>query len=84
MQPNHNQQPQNNRRQSLVNYAKYSAFAFQMIGVFVLLALGGNWLDKKWKFNFPIFTLTGVFVALVAIFFSLYKLINQSEESSDK
>ena len=87
MQPNHkpNQQPQpNNRKQSLAKYAKFSAFAFQMIGTFVALSLGGNWLDKHYQFKFPYFTLLGVLVALVAIFYSLFSLVNRPDEDELK
>jgi uncharacterized sodium:solute symporter family permease YidK len=68
------------RRQSLSKYAKYSAFAFQMIGIFVLLSLGGNWLDKKKGYEFPYFTLAGVFLALISIFYTLFKLVNKSNK----
>ncbi len=81
MEQNHKPQ-QNNRKQSLTNYAKYSAFAFQMIGVFVALSLGGNWVDKHWEFKFPYFTLLGVLVSLVSIFYSLYALINRNDSEN--
>lgn len=81
MEPNRKPQ-QNNRKQSLTNYAKYSAFAFQMIGVFVALSLSGNWLDKYWQFKFPYFTLLGVLVSLISIFYSLYSLINRNDSEN--
>jgi hypothetical protein len=81
MEPNRKPQ-QNNRKQSLTNYAKYGAFAFQMIGVFVALSLGGNWLDKNWQFKFPYFTLLGVLVSLISIFYSLYALINRNDSEN--
>lgn len=81
MEPNPKPQ-QNNRKQSLTNYAKYSAFAFQMIGVFVALSLGGNWVDKHWQLKFPYFTLLGVFVSLVSIFYSLYAIINLNDSEN--
>lgn len=66
-----------NRKQSLNKYARYSAFAFQMIAVFVLLSLGGNWLDKRMGYAFPYFTLAGVFIALISIFYSLFNLVKK-------
>ena len=81
MEPNRKPQ-QNNRKQSLTNYAKYSAFAFQMIGVFVALSLGGNWVDKHWQLKFPYFTLLGVFVSLVSIFYSLYAIFNRYDSEN--
>ena len=81
MEPNRKPQ-QNNRKQSLTNYAKYSAFAFQMRGVFVALSLGGNWVDKHWQLKFPYFTLLGVLVSLISIFYSLYALINRNDSEN--
>lgn len=81
MEPNRKPQ-QNNRKQSLTNYAMYSAFAFQMIGVFVALSLGGNWVDKHWQLKFPYFTLLGVLVSLISIFYSLYALINRNDSEN--
>lgn len=81
MEPNRKPQ-QNNRKQSLTNYARYSAFAFQMIGVFVALSLGGNWVDKHWQLKFPYFTLLGVLVSLISIFYSLYALINRNDSEN--
>lgn len=78
--PNNRSNPQD-RRQSLGKYAKYSAFAFQMIAVFVVLSLGGNWLDKKMEYRFPYFTLAGVFISLISIFYSLYALVNKKEDA---
>jgi hypothetical protein len=55
-----------------------------MIGTFVALSLGGNWLDKHYQFKFPYFTLLGVLVALVAIFYTLFSLVNQPDEDELK
>jgi hypothetical protein len=65
-------------KQSFKKYAAVSALAFQWIGLFVLLSLGGNWLDHFLKYHFPIFTLAGVFLALCFIFYSIFKLAKQS------
>jgi apolipoprotein N-acyltransferase len=67
---------------SFSKYAKYSAFAFQFVAIFVALSLGGNWLDERMGYEFPIYTLVGVFVSLIAIFYSLYTFINK--ESNDQ
>jgi uncharacterized sodium:solute symporter family permease YidK len=61
-------------------YVAFSALAFQWIGVFVILSLGGNWLDEHFQHHFPIFTLLGVFVALFVIFYSIFKLVNKSNQ----
>ena len=59
-------------------YVVFSALAFQWIGAFVILSLGGNWLDERMGNKFPGFTLLGVFVALFVIFYSIFKLVNKS------
>jgi len=63
----------------LNNYLKYSAFGFQMIGVFVALSLGGNWLDKHFSMHFPAFTLAGVLLALISVFYFIFKLIRNQD-----
>lgn len=60
-------------------YVKYIGFAFQMIAVFVGLSLGGNWLDRYWGFNFPYLTLTGVFLAIAAVFVSLFSILKSDD-----
>jgi hypothetical protein len=52
-----------------------------MIGIFVALSLGGNWVDKHWNLKFPYFTLLGVLVSLISIFYTLYALINKNNEA---
>lgn len=61
------------------DYAKYTAIAFQYVAVFILLSLGGNYLDEHYDFGFPYFTLAGVFLGLVFIFYSVYKLISKND-----
>jgi len=70
-----------NRKSQFSKYAKYSGFAFQMIAVFVGLSLGGDWLDKKMENQFPLFTLIGVFVALISVFYSLFALLKKDNEN---
>lgn len=83
MEPSNNHKPRaNNQKQSQTNYAKYSAFAFQMIGVFVALSLGGNWVDQQLNLKFPYFTLLGLFIALVSIFYSLYAITNKNSRNN--
>ncbi len=65
------------------NYVKYSSYAFQMVVLFITLSLGGNWLDGYLGLKFPAFTLVGVFLAIFIIFYALYKLIQQNDDSDD-
>jgi F0F1-type ATP synthase assembly protein I len=75
-----NQSNPQSTKQSYKKYAAVSALAFQWIGLFVLLSLGGNWLDHYLDNHFPIFTLAGVFLALFFIFYSIFKLAKQSNQ----
>jgi len=50
----------------------------------VLLSLGGNWLDKRLEYKFPLFTLIGVFVALIAIFYSLFTFITRENKDDNQ
>jgi hypothetical protein len=53
-----------------------------MIGVFVALSLGGNWVDQQMNLKFPYFTLLGLFIALVSIFYSLYAITNKNSRNT--
>ncbi|MBX7203843.1 MAG: hypothetical protein K1X81_00305 [Bacteroidia bacterium] len=50
-----------------------------MIGVFVVLSLGGNWVDKYFSMHFPAFTLAGVLLAFVSVFYFIFKLIRNQD-----
>lgn len=56
------------KNKGIENFAKYSAIAFQMIGIILITTWGGVKLDKLTGFKTPIFTiilsLLGVFVAI--------------------
>lgn len=71
---------------SFKKYAKFSGLAFQWIAVFTAFSLGGNYLDERQGNQFPGYTLAGVFIGLVVIFYSLYKVIqelNQEKPQQD-
>lgn len=82
MKPDKQQEELSNRKSQFSKYAKFSGFAFQMIAVFVLLSLGGDWLDKRMENKFPLFTLIGVFVALISIFYTLFSFLKKDNENN--
>ena len=82
MEQNQNQNRQSKKPQ-LNKYVQFSAWAFQMIAVFVLLSLGGNWLDKHFQLTFPALTLTGVFIALAVIFYNVYTFAKTAEKEEE-
>ncbi|MBP9690164.1 MAG: AtpZ/AtpI family protein [Bacteroidia bacterium] len=51
-----------------------------MVGAFVAFSLGGNWVDKHYNLNFPYFTLLGVLIALVSVFYSIFNLTKDKNE----
>jgi hypothetical protein len=53
-----------------------------MIGVFVALSLGGNWIDQQLNLIFPYFTLLGLFIALSTIFYSLYAITIKNSKNN--
>lgn len=63
-------------KQSLARYARYSAIAFQMVAVVVLFVLGGVKLDSLWEaMEFPLATLVGSVLGVVlALYYSLKDL----------
>jgi hypothetical protein len=77
------QQPENPEKKStyLTEYVKYSAFAFQLIALFVVFSLGGNWLDKQTHQSFPLFTLLGVAIALAVVFYLIFRLIKNNNHT---
>lgn len=82
MKPDKQQEELSNRKSQFSKYAKFSGFAFQMIAVFVLLSLGGDWLDKRMENKFPLFTLIGVFVALISIFYTLFSFLKKDNDNN--
>ncbi len=61
------------KRKSLNAYVRFSGMIFQMIGIVLLGALGGRYLDKYFVNNFPLFT---VLLILVCAFGALWLLFS--------
>jgi len=62
-------------------YLKYSGIAFQLFALLLISAYGGQYLDNRFQFNFPVFTIVFIFLSLTAFF---YKLIKDLEKDNDK
>ncbi len=60
---------ENDLKNPLFNYAKYSSLAFQMLAVILLGVVGGIKLDQYLKLKFPIFT---ILFTLVGVAFAVY------------
>ncbi len=60
------------------SYTKYVSLASQMAISFLLAVFAGKWLDKKFQFDFPVFTIA---LMLITIFATLRKIIKDNPPS---
>jgi hypothetical protein len=56
----------------------YLSLATKMITILLLAFFAGNWIDKKWHFNFPVFTLTFLLISIIGI------LVKTIKDTSNK
>ena len=72
------QKTQDNKKQRLTDYGKYSAMAFQMAATIAAGVWGGYALDKYFQFSFPVFKLSLSLLAVAAsIYFAVKDLTNE-------
>ena len=72
---------QNNPKQQLNNYAKYSSMAFQMIAIILLGTYGGVKLDEYLKLENQIFTIIlSLFSTVAAIYLFLKEFIKKNND----
>jgi F0F1-type ATP synthase assembly protein I len=64
----------NQKKNYLNNYAKYSSIAFQMLAIILLGVFGGYKLDKWLNLSFPVFTLL---LSLVSVIFAIYSVTRE-------
>mgnify|MGYP001616368129 CR=1 FL=1 len=67
----------NRNRNSLKNYAKYSAIGFQMAAIILLGQWGGMKLDEYFELSSPIFTVILTFLAFGAALYYLFRGITK-------
>jgi ATP synthase protein I len=61
-------------------YLKYSGMAIQMIGILVLAALGGQWLDKALELKHPVFTIVLMLIGVIsAMYLIVSSVINNNK-----
>ena len=65
-------------------YIKYSSIGMEMIGSVILGGFGGNWLDKKLAFSFPLFTITLILLGLAATFTHLIMQLNADRKAEEE
>ncbi|MBY0245862.1 MAG: AtpZ/AtpI family protein [Sphingobacteriaceae bacterium] len=63
-----------NKEKSVNTMIKYSAMGFQMICVIVLFAFLGNYIDKYFKTELPLYT---AFFSLFGVVVSMVQIIKQ-------
>jgi len=66
------------------NYIKYSSIGMEMIGSVLLGGFGGNWLDKKLEFSFPLFTIVLILLGLAATFTHLIMQLNADRKEEEE
>jgi F0F1-type ATP synthase assembly protein I len=62
----------NQKKNYLNNYAKYSGIAIQMLVIILLGVFGGYKLDQWMKLSFPVFT---ILLSLLSVFFAIYSVV---------
>ncbi|WP_338764261.1 AtpZ/AtpI family protein [Bernardetia sp. ABR2-2B] len=65
-------------------YIKYSSIGMEMIGSVLLGGFGGNWLDKKLEFSFPLFTIILILLGLGATFTHLIMQLNADRKAEEE
>jgi len=67
----------NQTKSNLNDYAKYSSLAFEMIIIIIAGVFGGQFLDRKLSFHFPVFTLSFSLISVaLAIYIAIKDFIN--------
>lgn len=73
---------QNNPKQQLNNYAKYSSMAIQMIAIILIGTYGGVKLDEHLELNNQIFTIIlSLFSTVAAIYLFLKEFIKKNNDT---
>lgn len=64
---------------------KYSGIATEMFVAVGLGAWAGNALDKYWELKkFPVFTVLFIFLGLSAVFYRLFKTLQQDSQEQEE
>jgi hypothetical protein len=61
------------------HYLKYTGLAFQLAALVAVAIFAGQWLDKRFMFEGPYFTVILVFVFFGGFLYKLYLELNSSE-----
>ncbi len=60
------------KKKPLNDYGRYAGLGIQMMGAILVLTWLGNWLDHTLHFQYPLLTLTGAILGIVAAMFWLF------------
>jgi F0F1-type ATP synthase assembly protein I len=64
--------PQNRKKNSLNNYAKYSSIAMQMLVIILIGVFGGVKIDEWLDLSIPLFT---VLLSLLSVIIAIYTVV---------
>lgn len=75
----------NQKKNSLNSYARYSSIAFQMLAIILIGVFGGYKLDGWLNMSFPVFTLLFSIISVVLAIYSVVKdLLNNNKNNKNK
>ncbi len=77
MEPEKESQKETNKK-SANAYLRYSGMAFQMIGVLLVAAYAGQWLDDHFQTSQPWFTLVLLLVGVSASMYLVIKTVTKN------
>ena len=64
--------PTKTENKGIKDFARYSALAFQMVGIILVTVWGGKELDKISEFEKPVFT---IILSLLGVFAAIYTAV---------
>ncbi|MDR2011146.1 MAG: AtpZ/AtpI family protein [Bacteroidales bacterium] len=68
-------------KSTLNKFIRYSTLAFEMGAIIGIGTYAGYWIDKKFSFETPVFT---IILSLFSVFSSLYLVIKQVKNDNKK
>lgn len=75
----------NQKKNPLNSYARYSSIAFQMLAIIIIGVFGGYKLDAWLNMSFPVFTLLLSIISVVLAIYSVVKdLLNNNQNFKKK
>lgn len=65
------------------DYIRFIGLAFQMMAIIALGTWIGHYFDQKNSINFPVWLLTGCFIAIGVVFYQLFKSLPKDNSGTN-